>query len=76
LRKVRALTLALTPPVVCILVRSASLLGALRLALAAARDFPGVTERIGEAGKVAESFSPVQYELRATGFGVGAEGLT
>lgn len=33
-------------------------------ALAAARDYPGVAERIREAGQVADSFNPVQYELR------------
>ena len=35
-----------------------------REALAAARDFPGVAARIGEAAKVAASFTPIQYELR------------
>lgn len=37
-------------------------------ALAAARDFPGVMERIAEAGKVARSFAPIQYRLRESIF--------
>ena len=35
-----------------------------RESLAAARDFPGVAARIGEAARVADRFAPVQYELR------------
>ncbi len=35
-----------------------------REAIAAARDAPGVAERIREAGQLAGSFTPVQYELR------------
>jgi quinol monooxygenase YgiN len=35
-----------------------------REALAAARDHPGVAERIREAGQIADSFAPIQYELR------------
>ena len=37
-----------------------------REAIAAARDYPGVMERIAEAGEVADKFAPVQYQLRAT----------
>lgn len=35
-----------------------------REALAAARDYPGVAARIAEAGKIADGFAPIQYELR------------
>jgi hypothetical protein len=34
--------------------------------LAAARDFPDVIERIAEAGKLADSFNPLPYQLRRT----------
>lgn len=39
--------------------------------LAAARDYPGVAERIREASQVADSFNPIQYELRHS---IGAPG--
>lgn len=35
-----------------------------RKAFAAAREDPGVAARIAEAAKLADSFTPVQYELR------------
>ncbi len=35
-----------------------------REAIAAAREFPGVAARIGEAARVADGFAPVLYELR------------
>lgn len=38
--------------------------GRSREALAAARDHPGVAERIREAGQIADGFAPIQYELR------------
>lgn len=41
-------------------------------ALAAARDHPGVAERIAEAGKVANSFAPVQYRLQKSIFSAGS----
>ena len=43
-----------------------------REALAAARDFPGVVERIAEAGRVADSFAPILYELRQSVTAPGA----
>jgi antibiotic biosynthesis monooxygenase (ABM) superfamily enzyme len=33
-------------------------------AIATARDYPGVMERMGEAGLIADSFMPIQYQLR------------
>lgn len=41
-------------------------------AIAAARDNPTVAALIGEAGKVAESFTPVLYELRQSVAGTAA----
>lgn len=35
-----------------------------REAIAAAREHPGVSARIGEAAQIADSFTPVHYELR------------
>lgn len=35
-----------------------------REAILAARDNPEVTARISEGGKIADSFKPIQYELR------------
>jgi quinol monooxygenase YgiN len=37
-----------------------------REAIAAARDYPGVVERMREAGDIADSFTPIQYALRAS----------
>lgn len=35
-----------------------------REAIAAAREYPGVAARIGEAAQIADSFTPVHHELR------------
>jgi hypothetical protein len=35
-----------------------------REVLAAARAYPGVAARLAEAAKVADRFTPIQYELR------------
>lgn len=43
-----------------------------REAIAAARDNPGVAALIREAAQIAESFKPVQYELRQSVAGNGA----
>lgn len=43
-----------------------------RQAIAAARDNPEVVARIREAGEVADSFTPIQYELRQSVAGSSA----
>ncbi len=41
-----------------------------REAIAAARNDPSVTALIGEAAQIAESFTPIQYELRRSIAGI------